>query len=1356
VRVYNLAGAETTAEDVFYVKKDNVFPTISDNQAGDFNWRNSSGTIYDVDFQDDASLLNSAQYRVFTGPGQTGAERVPLTPIFDSAALAAYADDWPLSSAAFDALLEGATNYVSLRVEDNAGNVSSLTDAFLVFKDTTAPTITDNQMGDDTTYYANPGAVFDVDFNDAGGSLLKNLQFRVFSEAGQSGTLIKDWTEIALTVNATYYDQEWGIGFGALQLGKNYVSVRAFDHAGGSVTQSDVFYVFKGTGPPNIIDNQAGDFVWRRQDGTLYNVAFSSNSDAYALDYFQTRAARAPIQQSLIQDWTTAVFGISAAEYTDPWALPGGTWDLLEEGTNYISVRVVDVSGSSGSASDVFFVLKDTTPPSITDNQPGDAVWRRAEGTLYDVDFHDLASGLTTVQYTVSSAAGLSGGVGDVLPWTTIASGLDGAPDYDTDWPAAFSSLTEGTNYVSVRAHDRVEFVKVSTDVFTILKDTTPPTISNAQGGDDFWRIANTGLYDVNFLDSGGSQLARFEIRVSTMSGDVGPFLVDFTTIVASINAATYTADWSLPNAVFDALPNGPTNYVTVRVFDVAGSSDLVVDAFYVLKDTVPPVVADNQPGETLWRDTDAGPVYDVDFSDLQSQLTTVQYTVSSSAGLSGGEGDIVPWTDIAAPPVSATSFSSDWAVAFASLPEGRHFVSARAYDVAGNSATAVDVFEILKDTSPPVVTDLQTGDTVWRRSPDTTYDVDFSDLYSSLATAQYTVSATPGLSGGEGEIVPWSDIAVGIDSTSYTTDWSVNFSAFTEGATNYVSVRAFDALNHVTTGQDVFFVLKDMSKPTIQNLVVGDDTWRKDPGTLYDVNFYDSGGSHLDTVKYTVHAVPGLAAGEGNLVPWTTIATGIGTDAYTDDWPIAFSALPEGQSYLSVRAWDVTGDTETLTDAFYVRKDTSAPTVTDNQSGDTAFRSSNNGSYDVDFADAGGSQLALFEIKVSTLPGGAGPYLVDFTTVVANINAASYTAAWSLPNAVFEALFGGGTTNYITVRVWDAAGSSTAASDVFYVKKDTEPPMTVDNQEGDDTWQRTGGTLYNVDFQDAGGARLDRVQYTASSGPGLPGGVGDLVPWTDIASSLNALTYTTNWGVAFSSLTSGSNWISARSIDNAGNVSSVATDVFYIKKDTQPPSGTAMAPAAAKTVNLEVPYAVSDTGPAGVQHVKLYYTTQQQTPYAWTPWGTTFTASPISFTAAGEGTYGFRIVAYDNANNTDESVPPASTTAPESSTVVDMTLPEIDDLQTGDDVWRGAAGTVYNVDFRDPGGSRLTGAHTPWTPHRASPRAKAAWCRGRAFSARPARRPTPPTGRSTSPLSNPATTTSPSGPTTSPAIPAR
>ncbi|PIU17693.1 MAG: hypothetical protein COT18_12665, partial [Elusimicrobia bacterium CG08_land_8_20_14_0_20_59_10] len=256
-------------------------------------------------------------------------------------------------------------------------------------------------------------------------------------------------------------------------LAYSYVTVRVYDNAGSSSTQN-VFSVYKNASAPAITDNQAGDDAWRSANTGSYNVDFQSQS-GQNLDKFQVRASTNSSGGPYNPDWTDVVIGIGAADYTADWALPTAVFDAMAAGRNYVSVRVFDLVPSSGTLDNVFYVQKDTSAPTIADNQAGDDAWRNSSGTVYNVDFLDSLSGLATAQYKVMSGAGQGGTL--IKDWADIAALTPGQTAYNADWAVDFAALQEwATNYVSVRAYDTLGQAATLNDPFTVLKDTTPPS----------------------------------------------------------------------------------------------------------------------------------------------------------------------------------------------------------------------------------------------------------------------------------------------------------------------------------------------------------------------------------------------------------------------------------------------------------------------------------------------------------------------------------------------------------------------------------------------------------------------------------------------------------------------------------------------------------------------------------------------------------------------------------------------------------------------------------------------------------------------------------------------------------------
>ncbi|MFX1430641.1 MAG: hypothetical protein ACFFCY_10805 [Promethearchaeota archaeon] len=116
-----------------------------------------------------------------------------------------------------------------------------------------------------------------------------------------------------------------------------------------------------------------------------------------------------------------------------------------------------------------------------------------------------------------------------------------------------------------------------------------------------------------------------------------------------------------------------------------------------------------------------------------------------------------------------------------------------------------------------------------------------------------------------------------------------------------------------------------DLSIPLIFDLQDGDDIWRNIGGTTYDIDFFDSlPSSNLNYAQYKITS--GTNQGGIILKDWTYIFNDLGENNYTTDWVIDFVACKEGINYISVRVYDVAGNSITINDTFYVKKDTNNP----------------------------------------------------------------------------------------------------------------------------------------------------------------------------------------------------------------------------------------------------------------------------------------------------------------------------------------------------------------------------------------------------------------------------------------------
>ncbi len=407
-------------------------------------------------------------------------------------------------------------------------------------------------------------------------------------------------------------------------------------------------------------------------------------------------------------------------------------------------------------------------------------------------------------------------------PYTLLAGGIAAAPGVGTLKTYTESGLSENTTYyrfVSVIGVGGSAWSKAASAYPFSTADRSSPTVTDNQAGDDVWRKANAGIYDIDIADLGGSGLSRFSVKVSTRSGGLGPDLTGFVDVVVNIGSDTYSSDWSLPPAVFDAIPDGATAYATVRAEDGVGNSTVLTDAFWVRKDTSPPSLVDNQTGDTSLRIT-SGTFYDVDAFDGGGGLERMQYSASLTAA--SADAAVVNWTDIPLT-VGATFFSSDWPLDFASLASAStNYISIRAWDRAGSTTTLIDAFFVLKDAAGPQVRILAPA----------------SSYRSSLAAISGTAADPSGIQGVELKIqqsppggLYWN--GTGFSSAGElwftaqgTSAWSfAPGSAWVDGTSYQAVARSSDAFGNYAGSYATAAFTMDMSTPTAGVVVPVPDT---------------------------------------------------------------------------------------------------------------------------------------------------------------------------------------------------------------------------------------------------------------------------------------------------------------------------------------------------------------------------------------------------------------------------------------------------------------------------------------------------------------------------------------------------
>jgi len=515
------------------------------------------------------------------------------------------------------------------------------TTPYKVYRNTSSPVTTGNFLANattnsytdttttgNTTYYY---AVSDVDTNSVESPLSNEVS--ILTRPGTPGT--PTFSNIA----ATSLRVNWTAPTGGAA---NYKVERAPDVSGAPGTFAEIasgvtalFYDDSGLSPNTS--------YWYRVRGTnsTGDGPYSSNAvvDKTAPVVSATGANpeswHTSNQTITLTATDTGGSGLSVARYSWNVALPadclsggstyvdGNTIPFNTEGTHTLYLCGRDNDGNVGTFSD-FYNLDKTAPtdpgtPTANATSPTNqtsVTWSWSAAT-------DAVSGVYKYLYKLTRTIGATVNYWTGSVWTNTETWVDHLNLGDLS--ESFTGLVDTTYRFFVKAQDYAG--NESSTVFSteLLVDTANPTIVNNQSGDDTWRNTNSGTYDVDFADTGGSQLSYFQTRVTTATGGGGSLIQDWTTVVSGINSNSYTANWALAASTFSAMQEG-TNYVSVRVFDNATNSASANDVFYVKKDTISPV------GEAIGGDTGI----QIKGGAAETPITSVILTLNASDATSG------------------------------------------------------------------------------------------------------------------------------------------------------------------------------------------------------------------------------------------------------------------------------------------------------------------------------------------------------------------------------------------------------------------------------------------------------------------------------------------------------------------------------------------------------------------------------------------------------------------------------------------------------------------------------------------------------------------------------------------------
>ena len=581
VRVYASPGGASRFIDLppvftsFDPAMDIDSPTVHVVMDEVVSWRSTNTFGCDVDFDDSGSSnsgLDRFEVKSSTANWDTLAS---WTPALSGINQGVYTQDWTIPQGVWEAMMEGASNYISLQVVDRVGNTTTYMDAFSVLKDTTPPVIISNYVAPAGLLTVYPGDVDSLRFEDALSGLYR-AQYSVSTDVDYPGAEVIGWTTIAmpaLTAGATFYEPI--VSYDFVQLANapaNYFSFRAVDIAGSTHVYKSVFAIGKNVSGPGIA------------------ITAPAGLPAYLSTFTAVAGNTTETNGHVVQGTEISLFDMTAGKYYTGSAFTGGSrvWfdaaDVppaftytfnnlpLVGGRQYQAVaRSSDSAGDYSQSFATYTFTYDVQPPGTQVLAPvNGAVY---SGAVFSGSAADSVSGLSAVDIALKSAA--TGKWWDgAMGWNTDITTLPivNAADWTYTFPPHLrDNLVHGASYyITARAMDQAVTPNegrfgVTGSTFTCFDATPPPQTT------DIWpsESGQRGVIKISWTTVGDNDTAgylsagAYKIAYSTYAGAV----VSTSAAQVSIPASGLTAGTTQTTLIAN-LAAGASYYVTLWTAD--------------------------------------------------------------------------------------------------------------------------------------------------------------------------------------------------------------------------------------------------------------------------------------------------------------------------------------------------------------------------------------------------------------------------------------------------------------------------------------------------------------------------------------------------------------------------------------------------------------------------------------------------------------------------------------------------------------------------------------------------------------------------------------------------------------------
>ncbi|MFA5161208.1 MAG: lectin like domain-containing protein [Elusimicrobiales bacterium] len=1025
------------------------------------------------------------------------------------------------AAASFSDLAEG-TYWFMVKTRDNAGNESALTSySFSVnLGSPDPPTITSAPPA--------AGSSKNISFAwTASGSSIAGYIY----ELGTSST----WND-AMAVNTT----GTSVSFSNIADGEYWFMVKTKNTAG-TASSATVYHFTVDTAAPaapsltvspaSVTNNTNPSFAWTSSDsgsglaGYVYEIRTSST-------------------------WSDAVSTPTAAESV---SLSG-----LADGGYWFMVKAVDNAGNASAATSYHFTVDSTAPaaPSITTHP---AALTSNKNPSFAWTASDSGSGIAGYTYELASGAGWD---------NAIAIDITGAS-------VSFSDMADGNYWFMVKARDSAGNVSaIASYAFTL--DTTAPETPSFTSMPATYSASTNPAFAWTSSDS-GSGLAGYvyELRASSIWSDAVSTATTGTSVsFSNITEGTY---WFMVKARDNT---GNTSEAAIYPFSI----DATAPGVPALT-TKPAAVTANSSPSFAWTVADTGGsglanyIYELsttgswsDGSAVTSADAAVEYSGLADGNYwfmvkardnSGNTGALATYSfkiDSTAPaapalttkPASATvgknpSFAwtasdsgsglagyvyelaatSEWSdaasvsisansVSFSNLADGSYWFMVKSRDTAGNMSEAT-VYPFAVDTAVPDTPSFSSQPAAFSSGKNPSFAWSSSDSGSGVASYSYELSTSS----------VWSAPA-----SSSTAQANVSFSNKADGA-YWFMVRAVDGAGNASGLATASFVI-DSAAPSAPVFV-------STPAALSNYKYPAFVWTSTDAVSGVASYLYELAISSS----WSDSSA-----VATSTPSVTFSYVADNNYWFMVKTLDYAGNASPVTTyAFRVDSSTGAPSA-------PAYV------YDGLAASETSYTASTFTLSANWAPAANSEgYRYAIGTAMYGTNIVGWTDVGMSTYVVRALSLSSNTRYYFAVKsknvsnVWSAATTSPGVLTDF-----TAPAMPALLVK-----PATSSNNTNPVFS-----------WTASdSGSGVAGYVYELSASATYNPSIAV--NTTDTSAVFSNKADGAYWFMVKTIDNAGNESSLRVYQFAI--DASTPAAAAAPAYVYDGLNLvELPYTGSGT----------------------------------------------------------------------------------------------------------------------------------------------------------------------------------